>query len=56
MAPVGYISCPGCGRLFREASPAEMAVLEDHDCSWSDNHLDWKIGEWYRAHPEDIPT
>jgi hypothetical protein len=44
MSQPGYTSCPGCGRLFKEDHPAEMAVLDKHDCDWDDMRLDREIG------------
>lgn len=43
MAPAGYYSCSGCGRLFKADDPAEMIVYDDHDCEWSDSLLDREI-------------
>lgn len=32
MAPSGYISCQGCGQLYKRDSEEEMIELVTHDC------------------------
>lgn len=39
MSQPGYLSCAGCGRMFKERNPVEMRAFQQHSCE--DENSGW---------------